>query len=173
MAIRNFKLIGLTHSADAACTITLNGTEIFSGALLQESIEESPICIGSAEVGDDSVNITLPVVITMTAGTAGIGMFQFNYGITTNPALTPEEASYIGVPTAEIPAEIQTSVNAKGGFFINSADEYAYGLTPEETGDNRDNVQINGVPSVNPDYWYQDLTAEQVLTFNQHIFARS
>lgn len=177
MATRNFKLIGRTFAPDAACTITLNGTEIFSGTLLQESGDDLPICIGSAEVGDDSVNVTLPVSITMTAGSidypAQFGMFQFNYGVSVNPLLTPEEAAYVGVPKNEIPAEILTSVISKGGFYKQLADVYDYGLTPSEIGDNRSNVLIDGEPSEYPDNAYQSLGVGQVLTFDQHIFARS
>lgn len=173
MATRNFKFIGRTYSEDAACTIALNGVEIFSGPLLQESGDELPVCVGSAEVGDDSVDVTLPVVITMTAGSAGIGMFQFNYGRIVNPLLTPEEAAYIGVPKEEIPAEILTSVTNKGGFYVRSADQYVYGLNPEQTNDNRSNIQLNGSPVSDPDWYYQLVTTGQVLTFDQLIFARS
>ncbi len=172
MATRNFKLIGKTYSEDAACTITLNGAEIFSGPLLQESDEELPIYIGSAEVGDDSVDVTLPVVVTMTAGSASFGMFQFNYGFVVNSLLTPEEAAYIGVPIEEIPAEILTSVQSKGGFYTISADAYSYGGTPAQADDNRFNVQINGTPVITPARYYQLLITGQVLTFDQLIFAR-
>lgn len=176
MATRNFKLIGRTYSEDVACTITLNGAEIFSGTLLQESGDDLPVCVGSAEVGDDSVSVTLPVSITITAGSieypAQFGMFQFNYAVIINPLLTPEEAAYIGVPTAEVPAEILTSVKGKGGFYIHSADQYAYGRTPAENQDNRSNVLIDGSPSEDPNWNYQSLSVGQVLTFDQHIFAR-
>ena len=172
MATRNFKLIGRTYSDDAACTITLNGIEVFSGSLLQEFGDELPICVGSAEVGDDSAEVTLPVSITMTAGTASFGMLQFNYKLIINPALTPEESAYNGVPIDEIPAEIKSSVSSKGGFMIGSADAYDYGDVPVLCADNRSNVLINGLPSENPDYSYQLLGSGQTLTFDQTIFAR-
>ena len=178
MAIRNFTLSGKTYAEEVVCTITIGGIECFSGTLLiAEVVDNQPICVGSVEVGDDSQNIVLPVSITINSApdgiAAGIGMFEWNYGEITNPALTPEEAAYATVPFEEIPAEIRASVNSKGGFLVRSADEYAYGLTADECRTNRANVQINGVSVENPPYWYQYVTTGQVLTFDQDIFARS
>jgi hypothetical protein len=178
MATRNFKLIGKTYSEDAACTITLNGAEIFSGALLPETGEELPVCVGSAEVGDDSVEVTLPVVITMIAGSAGFGLFQFNYGLIVNPLLTPEELAYTspeysGESSAEVPPEILSSIRSKGGAFVRSVDQYSYGNSEEECRSNRSNVQIDGLPALDPDWNHHCLTDGKVLTFDQFIFARS
>ena len=173
MAIRTFNLIGRTHSNDAACTITINGIEVFSGALQQVTDDDLPICTGSVEVGDDSVDVILPVVITMTAGVAGIGMFKFNYGPGINPTLSPEEVAYVvNAPNTPIPRAISNLIETKGGMYVPSPEAYAYGKTAEEYNTNRYNITVDGNPISVPGYFYQYIISGQVLAFDQLIFTR-
>lgn len=172
MAIRNFTLIGTTAISETTGTITINGVEVFNGAFIDNSEQETPIVVGSIDI-DDSADTWVPVSITITSGSARIGMFKWNYGWAINPLLTPEEAAYAQVPAEDVPAEIVASVNAKGGFYVRSADQYSYGLTPEQNNDNRNTVLLNGVSVTDPDWYYINTSASDVLTFNTLIFARA
>ena len=151
MSTRNFKLVGAVEG-ECTGTITLNGTEIFNGTFVGNdwatgtSSNATPMCSGSMTF-DDSSYVTFPVVVTVTAGSGQIqvGMFEWNWGFVVNPALTPEELSYIDVPWNEIPTDILNSVIAKGGFQIQEETDFDYGATTDQAFENRSNISLDGV----------------------------
>lgn len=203
MSTRNFKLIGTTATEDAAGTITINGTEVFNGPFIQNSITDPATAIATGSLTfDDTNEVVLPVTITITAGSAGIGMFQWNcatfvpnpaytseqYAVLTNPASTIEEkiavwssvadpafsSADITVLETETDDELIKDMLRAHNCTRQLPDEtsYAYGRSEETISDNRNAIFINGTPIAVPDWYYLTLSNTDVLTFDTIIFKK-
>lgn len=100
MALREFKLLGNNYTAEASGTITIGGVEVFNGPFICDGNINTPIATGSIDVAD--AGTTLPVVVTVTSGKMGIGMFQWNYATALNRSYTSEQISQLTDPSATL-----------------------------------------------------------------------
>jgi hypothetical protein len=100
-------------------------------------------------------------------------MFKYNYAPIVNPALTPEELTYVTAGTeASAPAEVQADVIAKGGWRIHDETEFAYGIPAELCYDNRTTEVLDGVVLPEEDgHLYITCSAGSVFTFTTIVFS--
>lgn len=105
MALREFKLLGNNYTSEASGIITIGGVEVFNGPFICDNETNTPIATGSADVagGGD----TLPVVITVTSGQMGIGMFQWNYATEPNRNYTSEQIARLSDPSTTIEQKLE------------------------------------------------------------------
>ena len=96
MASREFKLLGNNYTAEASGIITIGGVEVFNGPFICDNTPNTPIATGTADV--PNAGTTLPVVITVTSGQMGIGMFQWNYATEQNRGYTNEQIAELSDP---------------------------------------------------------------------------
>lgn len=102
MTIRQFNLMGDPAVEDVTAVITIGGVEVFNGVLTGGPNDPEVVtAVGSLDVIDpvDASDIIKSVSIIVTSGTVQIGMFQWNYGVTTNPVYTPEQLAIVTDPT--------------------------------------------------------------------------
>jgi hypothetical protein len=180
---RIFRLKGERTSAAATATITVDGTEVFSGSLLDgmnNPSEPAPgepdqyLCEFPYTYEDTGAPTNHPVVITLLTGSALIGMFKYNCSQIVNPALTPEELAYVTAGTeADAPPEVSAAVHAKGGWYICEETAFSYGLDPAYYYNNRTLLTLNNVPlmpeeTVGHDY----ITVKEgdILAFTTTVF---
>ena len=96
MASREFKLLGNNYTAEASGIITIGGVEVFNGPFICDNATNTPIATGTADIPNSGT--TLPVVITVTSGQMGIGMFQWNYATEQNRGYTSEQITELNNP---------------------------------------------------------------------------
>lgn len=96
MALRDFKLLGNNYTPEATGIITIGGVEVFNGSFICDDNTNTPIATGTVDVasGGDS----LPVIVTVTSGQMGIGMFQWNYAMEQNRSYTAEQIADLTNP---------------------------------------------------------------------------
>ena len=176
MSTRNFKLVGAVEG-ECTGTITLNGVEVFNGTFVgndwatRTDNDSNPMCVGSLTF-DDSANVSMPSVVSVTGGSGKIlvGMYEWNQDLIVNPALTPEEYSYINTPIPDIPAGIRASVADKGGFYIRDAYAFDYGLDETVAHENRSNLVLNS-SAISPGPGQGIVLVQgDTLTFNNSVF---
>lgn len=172
MTTRLFQLIGTCWSETVTGTVSINGTTVFDGSFGGGNDDETPICTGSYTL-DDSVDTWVPVTITVTGGDLLVGMFKWNWGSIVNPALSTEELAYYGKSRDEIPPEIRTSVLNKGGWMVSTAETLNYSTSDDPThmGENRRNIQRDGVPFSVDTGNHAHVPSGSTLTFETFIFA--
>lgn len=176
MTQRLFSLKGNLYSTPARGTVNINGTEVFNGEFSVGAVgEPDGFLCEFAYTFDDSAgtNVELPVTVTVTSGSAWIGMFKYNYAQVPNPALTPEELVYVTTKTtSSAPAEIQADVKSKGGWYIHDETAFNYGITPTACADNRNSVFLNGIAIPDQDdNTYIEVDTTGVLAFNTIVFS--
>ena len=181
MTERIFILKGIRNTEAASIKITIDGAQVFSGAIDAGMAGEPAageadqyLCDFTYTYDDSSgLDTNHGVVITMLTGSANIGMFKYNYARVTNPLLTPEELAYVTAgTTADAPQEIKTDVHSKGGWWVGDPDSYAYGLTSDTSYDNRINESIDGVAyPVESGHEYYGLNEGSVLTQTSIVFS--
>ena len=96
MASREFKLLGNNYTEEASGIITINGVEVFNGPFICDNETNTPIATGTFDIPNSGT--TLPVVITVTSGQMGIGMFQWNYATEQNRGYTSEQIAELNNP---------------------------------------------------------------------------
>lgn len=155
MRTRLFELEGIIRLPNSAGTITINGQQIFSGLFAGpvvplpegEVFQPMDFIITGSYTLDDSQSVFVPVTITLTAGEAHIGMFEWNYAPVIVPGSDPVQ-------------------------YTQDPDAFSYGFTPEDCDCNRRYEQINGQPAPTAGTcWPMLLTAGDVATFETKIFA--
>ena len=109
MAIRKFKVEGWNHDAGTTATVTMDGTQVFSGAItttvvnpydgVTEPAGDGPHFVLSWDYNnlDDTAEQEVACSIEITAGSASIGTVRVSSG-DTNSAGYPADAS----PTTEV-----------------------------------------------------------------------
>lgn len=171
MAIRKFKLMGLVTSKVASARITIDGKEVFNGELMVSFDPDLPIASGEVDL-DDSIEISVPVMIEATGGEFAVGMLSWNYASIVNPLLSAEELEYLEVSSEQTPADVQAGIVNKGGRYIRLESEFNFGDDPEEARDNRSNIRVNGVPENVLLGFHIGILLGDVLTFDSKVFMR-
>jgi hypothetical protein len=181
MTQRLFKLEGIPMPDSAAGIVTIDGVKVFDGVFTLGSNNESDgyLCEFAHPVEDQydwelrAVNVMLTVTITVTVGTAEVGMLKYNYAPVPNPLLTPTELAYITDGNAAIaPVVVKADVAAKGGWIVHSPTKFAYGMTPELNYSNRLDMIIDQLVLPNEAGHYGIIVdAGKTLSFTTVIFS--
>jgi hypothetical protein len=181
MTQRLFKLKGMLATETATGSVTVGGVEVFSGSFSPGADTEPDgyLCEFAHWIDNQydwdlhAVDIMLPVIVTVTAGTVLVGMLKYNYARTPNPLLTASELAYINNGTMAIaPIAVKADVAAKGGWMVNSPAEFTYGRTPTTAHSNRTNVTVDGVALPNDaGHGYITLPAGRTLSFTTVVFS--
>lgn len=154
MTKRIFKLKGQVTTEIAAGCVTVDGVEVFNGVFSPGADTEPDgyLCEFTYDIENQydwelrPKDITLPVTVTVTAGTVMVGMLKYNYARIPNPLLTPSELAYLTTGTIPIATiALKADVAAKGGWMTNSIAEFAYGVTPETIYSNRSDITVDGI----------------------------
>jgi hypothetical protein len=181
MTQRIFKLKGMLATETATGRVTVGGVEVFNGSFTPGADFEPDgyLCEFALWVDDHydwelrTVDVTLPVTVTVTAGTALVGMLKYNYARIPNPLLTSSELEYITNSTMAIaPITVKADVAAKGGWIVNSPTEFNYGLTPTTTYNNRTDITVDGIAlPTNAGRDYILVPAGRTLSFTSVVFS--
>lgn len=182
MTKRIFKLKGQVTTEIAAGCVTVDGVEVFNGVFSPGANTEPDgyLCEFTYDIENQydwelrPKDITLPVTVTVTAGTVMVGMLKYNYARIPNPLLTPSELVYLTNNTIAIaPIAIKADVAAKGGWMTNSATEFAYGLNPTTTYNNRTVITVDGIalPDDDDGHSYITVPAGRTISFTTVMFS--
>jgi hypothetical protein len=176
MTRRIFKLKGMLPEEAATGTITINGTEVFSGTFsVGAGGEPDGYLCEFAYTFDDSAgtDTVFPVIVRVNSGIARVGMFKYNYAQVANPQLTADELVYVTNKTiADAPANVKADVAAKGGWYVRSETAFEYGLTSVLANDNRSDEMLDGVLlPVEAGHTYIQVGEGSTLTYNTIVFS--
>ena len=181
MTQRLFKLKGVLTTDSAAGIVTIDGIKVFDGAFTIGSNSEPDgyLCEFTHPVEDqygwelEPLDVNLPVTVTVTTGTAEVGMFKYNYICRSNPLLTLDEMSYLTNGTAAVaPIAIKADVAAKGGWQVACVTEFDYGTSFNTTYCNRFDISVDRVV-MPPEsgHSYITVNAGETLSFTTVIFS--
>ena len=155
MRTRLFELEGIIREPNTTGTITVGGIQVFQGLFSGPVIPLPPgqdfvpmdfIITGSYTL-DDSQDVYVPVVVTITAGQLHLGMFEWNY-------------AWSVVPDSDPPTYKQWP------------DLFSYGRTEEDCNCNRRYEQINGLEAPTAGTcWPMLLQEGDVATFETKIIS--
>lgn len=125
MTTRNWKLIGLEYVSPADITISIDGTEVFNGAVSSSSnAGVDYIAQGTFDL-DDAYDTKHAFSLTVNTGSIMLGAIHWNNAQKTNPDLTSEELSYV-FDVNNAPQSIKDSVAAKGGWSTKDPNFYSF-----------------------------------------------
>ena len=185
MAIRKFLVEGWNHDASTTITVTMGGTEVFSGAVTTAVVDQYDgvtqpdssthyILSWDYNNADDTTEQEVSCSIAVTAGSATIGRVLVNSG-DTNSATWPESArplfeeingtwyfqGYNGFPYGDGSA---TAMPEKKNILIDGASPTLTATTAEEG-----TIPRGGVDNPTFDGWHFTLESGSTMDFIQRI----
>ncbi len=185
MANRTIKIFGYKHSADAAFTVSWNGTEVFNGAISGtvvdyadvwgevEAVTIEELCEFTYNNADDTAESNNALSITVSAGSASVGNI---YDIINNDNAIFEGYPADGKPPAiEIDSKYYWDCGGEGVYHDGSA----LNSDTNNAITNRNTFAINGsavaVPEGEPsdysfDGYHHLLIAGQVFTTTVRVY---
>ena len=156
MALRKFKVEGWNHDASTTATVTMGGTQVFSGAIstavvnpydgVNSPADDGPHFILSWDYdnSDDTTEQEVACSIEITAGSASIGTVLVSSG-DTNSATYPDDARpgieeidgtwyYQGTNNIPYGDGSESAIPEKKNILIDGAAPVLTATTPEEGG---------------------------------------
>lgn len=143
MALRKFKVEGWNHDAETTATVTMGGTQVFSGAIttavtnpydgVTAPASDGPHFILSWDYtnSDDTAEQEVACSIEITAGKATIGTVRVSSG-DTNSATHPTDGTGPGV------------ILIDGNYYYEGGNNYPYGDGTDSAIPEKKNILIDG-----------------------------
>jgi len=186
MALRKFKVEGWNHDAGTTATVTMGGTQVFSGPITTAVVNEydgvnAPAPDGPHYVlswdytnSDDSAEQEVTCSIEITAGSASIGTVLVSSG-DTNSATYPADALpgivevdstwyYLGTNTIPYGDGSESAIPEKKNILIDGVSPVLTATTPEEGG-----IPTGGIDNPTFSSWQFVLENGQTISFTQRI----
>lgn len=110
MTIRQCQIKGMQLAPDSAGIISMNGVEVFNGEFLAEINQPNVTLAGFSLDVDDALAVngyvSVPTVITVTAGSMNFGLSLWNYAMVYNKVYTEEQRNIVLDPNTVPPARL-------------------------------------------------------------------
>lgn len=187
MATRKFKVEGWNHDAGTTATVTMGGTQVFSGAIstavvdpydgVTSPADDAPHFILSWDYtnSDDSAEQEVACSIEITAGKASIGTVRVSSGNTnsatwptdgTGPGVTQIDGDYYYQGTNAYPYGdgSDTAIPEKKNILIDSAAPVLTATSSDEGG-----IPTGGIDNPTFSSWQFVLESGQTISWTQRI----
>ena len=186
MALRKFKVEGWNHDAGTTATVTMGGTQVFSGPITTAVVNEydgvnAPAADGPHYVlswdytnSDDTAEQEVACSIEITAGSATIGTVLVSSG-DTNSATYPDDALpgivevdstwyYLGTNTIPYGDGSESAIPEKKNILIDGVAPVLTATTPEEGG-----IPTGGIDNPTFSSWTFLIESGSTISFTQRI----